>query len=63
LRALEKKLEDAGLLGVMKNLARDRVAPDQDTFYRLQGAGLVREEQGAVVPDNQLYVRFFGGRP
>lgn len=60
LRALEKKLEDAGLLATMKQLAAHGEQPSRDDFYRLHGAGLVREEHGRVAPANDLYKRFFG---
>ena len=60
LRALEYRLEDAGLLDAMKQLATNGTQPDRDGFYRLHGAGLAREAGRRVVPANQLYVRFFG---
>ncbi len=63
LRALENKLMDeAGqkLLTAMKQIINDGKAPNQDAFYRLHGAGLVREDEDRIVPVNQLYVRFFG---
>jgi hypothetical protein len=65
LRAMENKLMDeAGqrLLTAMKQIINDGKAPNQDAFYRLRGAGLVREDGDRIVPVNQLYARFFGQR-
>jgi len=65
LRALEKKLVDeAGqrLLTAMKQIVKNGKAPSEDAFYRLHGAGLVREDGSRIVPVNQLYERFFGIR-
>ncbi len=62
LRALEKKLEDAGLLDTMKQLATNGTQPGRDEYYRLHGAGLARERNGTVAPTNDLYQRFFRSR-
>jgi hypothetical protein len=62
LRAMEKKLEDAGLLETMRQLAADGAQPDRDTYYRLHGAGLARERDGKVATANELYKRFFRNR-
>lgn len=62
LRALENKLtDDAGrrLLAAMRQVIKDGKAPTGDDFYRLHGAGLVREDGERMVPANQLYQRFF----
>ena len=59
LRAMEKKLEDAGLLDTMKQLAASGAQPGRDDYYRLHGAGLVCELRGSVAPTNELYRRFF----
>ncbi|MGH9833402.1 MAG: AAA-like domain-containing protein [Blastocatellia bacterium] len=63
IRALENKLMDeAGeaLLAAMKQIINDGKAPSREAFYRLQGAGLVRQDGARMVPVNQLYARFFG---
>jgi hypothetical protein len=60
LRALEKKLEDAGLLEAMKQLASYGTQPGREDLYRLRGTGLVREANGRIAPANDLYKRFFG---
>jgi hypothetical protein len=64
LRALEYRLmDDVGqrLLATMKQIVNDvKKAVSRDDFYRLHGAGLVREDGPRVVPTNQLYARFFG---
>lgn len=35
-------------------------APSRDAFFRLHGAGLVREDGKRMIPLNKLYARFFG---
>jgi tyrosyl-tRNA synthetase len=63
LRALENKLIDEveqKLLTAMKQLVNEGKSPSREAFYRLHGAGLVREEGKRIVPMNQLYARFFG---
>jgi hypothetical protein len=63
LRAIENKLMDEmgeALLTAMKQIIAAGEGPTRDTFYRLHGAGLVREDEGRIVPVNQLYARFFG---
>jgi len=32
---------------------------NRDLYYRLYGAGLVREEEGRINPANLLYARYF----
>jgi hypothetical protein len=62
LRALEYKLVDeAGnrVLRAMKQIVNGGKVSRRDDFYRLHGAGLVREDGDRVVPSNELYARFF----
>src|ERR1041384_1738072 len=62
LRALEYKLmDDAGerLLSAMRQVIKAGKVSRRDDFYRLHGAGLVREDGARLVPTNQLYARFF----
>jgi hypothetical protein len=62
LRALLSKLrryQPADLLAAMRQVCRHGTVPDDGTFYRLRGAGLVRREGRKVVPGNGLYARFF----
>jgi hypothetical protein len=62
LRALEYKLlDDRGdrLLAAMREVVGGSELPNKDDFYRLHGAGLVREEKNSVVPSNGLYAGFF----
>ncbi len=47
------------LLSGMKKVIHNGSLPDQDTYYRLYGAGLIRHEQHRVNPANLLYARFF----
>ncbi len=48
----------AGLLQVIKF----QHCPDENTFFRLRGAGLVRRVGNAVLPRNTLYACYFGER-
>jgi hypothetical protein len=62
LRALENKLmDDVGqrLLGTLNQIIHDGKASSRDDFYRLHGAGLIREDGDRIFPANQLYARFF----
>jgi len=64
LRALLPRLRRYGskdLLAAMRQVCQYGTVSDDDTFYRLRGAGLVRREGIRVVPANRLYHRFFGG--
>jgi hypothetical protein len=63
LRSLLTKLRRPGptdLLAAMRRVCQYGTVDDDDTFYRLRGAGLVRREGKKVVPANGLYARFFG---
>ena len=46
------------LEGLRQILARGTSA-DDDVYYRLFGAGLVRREAGRIAPANRLYAQFF----
>ena len=60
LRALLMKLhERPELLAAMKQIIRTGTVNDQDLYWRLYGAGLVRREGQRVNPANLLYARFF----
>lgn len=48
----------AGLLQVLSS----QTCPDERTFFRLHGAGLVRRDGRAVVPRLPLYAAYFGER-
>lgn len=64
LRAMERKLMDESdqtLLAAIQQVVHSGTAPSRDIFDRLNGAGLVHDHQGQIVPANQLYARFFGG--
>jgi hypothetical protein len=54
-RIYDKPELRAGLLEVI----RDKRCRDERVFYRLQGAGLVRREEGKEVPRCQLYADYF----
>lgn len=60
LRALLVKLhEDIDLMKGMQQVIATGTLPDRDLYYRLYGAGLVREDNGRVNPSNLLYARYF----
>jgi hypothetical protein len=62
LKAMLFKLErQPGLLDALVQAIRHGTLPDEETYYRLRGAGLVtRDDDGGVHPANLLYARFFG---
>ena len=43
----------------MKQVIRTGTVADQDLYWRLYGAGLVRREGQRINPANLLYARFF----
>jgi hypothetical protein len=60
LRALLMKLhEKQELMDAMKQVIRTGTMPDQDLYYRLYGAGLVRRKGKRISPSNLLYARYF----
>ncbi len=61
LKALLLKLEgQPGLLDAFRQAIRHGTLRDDDTYYRLRGAGLVTRRDGRILPANKLYARFFG---
>lgn len=61
LKALLFKLErQPGLLAALRQAIRLGTLPDEATYYRLRGAGLVTRDNGGIRPANALYGRFFG---
>ena len=61
LRARVERLYAAGLADAMREILRRGTVPGQDRrlFYRLEAAGLAREEGGRIVPGLELYRSFF----
>lgn len=61
LRARLERLYAAGLTDAMRELVLHHRLPDNDrrVFYRLEAAGLAREEGGRIVPSLPLYQLFF----
>lgn len=60
LRAMLANVHAAeGLLAALKQAVEYGTLPRNDDFYRLEGAGLVRRENGRIVPANQIYASFF----
>ncbi len=48
------------LVDAMRRIILYKTCPDQEIFFRLRGAGLVRHEGYAVLPRYRLYEEFFG---
>lgn len=62
LKALLLKLESyPGLLAALHQVIRNETLSDEETYYRLRGAGLVTRSEGRVRVANELYARFFNG--
>jgi AAA-like domain/TIR domain len=64
LRTLLAKLKQhpgQDLLAALRQVIAQGTTPNDDAYYRLKGAGLVRRENDRIVPANGLYARFFGG--
>jgi hypothetical protein len=59
LRSMFDRLRNAHLLDPLGQILRTHDLPDRGLYYRLEAAGLVREEQGTLVAGNELYERFF----
>jgi hypothetical protein len=60
LKALLLKLEyHPGLLDALQRAIRNGTLPDEETYYRLRGAGLVTRDDSRIGPANMLYARFF----
>jgi AAA-like domain/TIR domain len=53
--------QQQGLLPAMRQVITEGSVREDDAFYRLHGAGLVRHEEGRVKPATLLYARFFKG--
>jgi hypothetical protein len=62
LRALLMLLQQhKRLLAAMRQAVLYGSISDDETFYRLHGAGLAKREGGRIGPANMLYARFFKG--
>ncbi len=62
LKALLLKLEShPGLLSALQQAIRNGTLPDEESYYRLRGAGLVTRVEGRVRAANELYAGFFSG--
>jgi hypothetical protein len=60
LKALLFKLQrQPGLLDALRQAIRRGTLPDDQTYYRLRGAGLVTRDNNRIRPANELYARFF----
>lgn len=61
LRAMLSNLyQRDGMLDALKQVASNGTVPREFDFYRLEGAGLVRELDGRIVLANAIYASFFG---
>jgi hypothetical protein len=47
------------LMQGLKNVIKQNKYNDPDVYFRLRGAGLVREQGSTVVPRNELYAQYF----
>jgi AAA-like domain/TIR domain len=61
-RHLFRLHEDRELLESLRQVLTRQTCPDERTFFRLHGAGLVRRDGRAVVPRLPLYAAYFGER-
>jgi hypothetical protein len=60
LRAMLVLLQEReGLLSALRQVVARASTPNDDSFYRLHGVGLVRRQDGKIKPANMLYARFF----
>ena len=60
LRAMLMLLQHTkGLVKGMRQLITQGSLPDDDSYFRLHGAGLVERDNGRLKPANLLYARFF----
>lgn len=61
LRARLDRLYAARLHEAMREIVANGSVPGNDRrlFYRLEAAGLAREEGGRIVPATEIYRRFF----
>lgn len=60
LRSLLFRLYDKeDLIQGLRQVVYEKVCRDEQVFFRLRGAGLVRREQNVVIPRCQLYAEFF----
>lgn len=50
-----------GLLAALKQAVNHGTVPRSGDYYRLEGAGLVRRDNGRIVTTNQIYAIFFRG--
>ena len=50
--------KEALVRGLQLVIKRNR-CPDRDVYFRLRGAGLVREQEDLIVPRNGLYAEYF----
>ena len=51
--------ERDALLPALRQVVARGSTPNDDSFYRLHGAGLVRRQEGKIKPANMLYAQFF----
>jgi AAA domain-containing protein/TIR domain-containing protein len=61
LRSMLLRLQEHGtsLLTSLRQAIVSKPGPNEEAYFRLRGAGLVRRHDGRVVPSNLLYARFF----
>lgn len=59
---LRRVLQQPELKRALVRICREETCDEDQTFFRLQGAGLVRKQGQRVVLRNQLYTRYFKER-
>jgi hypothetical protein len=59
LRAMLHNVKTSGLLAALKEMILHGTVNQEDDYLRLEGAGLVRRENGRIVPAAQIYAEFF----
>jgi hypothetical protein len=51
--------EAAELVTALHQVLREKCCDDDEAVFRLRGAGLVKRQNGTVIPRNKLYAEFF----
>jgi len=47
------------LISGLQLVIKRNKCPDRDVYFRLRGAGLVREQEDLIIPRNELYAEYF----
>lgn len=63
LRAMRSNVKSANLLSVLQQAIQHGTLVDEDDFFRLEGAGLLRRVNGRIVSATQIYADYFRAQP